>query len=149
LREKHAIQPAEIESVDCPVTGFIVTIVCEPIAEKHAPSSDSHGRVSLQYSIAEALFSGELGKHAYSDQNRSNPEILALTRKVRYPVDPDYPGPGRFKGAVTVRLKDGRQFTEVEEYNRGSAENPMTYKELRAKFDENASGFLSGDARAR
>jgi 2-methylcitrate dehydratase PrpD len=149
LHHQHDLQPAEIESVDCPVTGFIVSIVCEPTAEKHAPASDSHGRVSLQYSVAEALFFGELGKHAYSDQSRRNPEILALARRVRYRVDPDYPGPGRFKGAVTVTLKDGRQFTEVEEYNRGSAENPMTYQELRAKFDENASGFLSVDARAR
>lgn len=149
LRDKHAIQPADIESVECPVTGFIVSIVCEPTAEKHAPASDSHGRVSLQYSIAEALFFGELGKRAYSDQSRRNPEILALARKVRYHVDPDYPGPGRFKGAVKVTLKDGRQFTEVEEYNRGSAENPMSYHELRAKFDENASGFLSADKRTR
>jgi hypothetical protein len=35
----------------------------------------------------------------------------------------------------------------VEEYNRGSAENPMTYEELRAKFDDNASGFLSAEKR--
>jgi 2-methylcitrate dehydratase PrpD len=146
LRNKHAIQPPEIESVDCPVTGFIVSIVCEPVSEKHAPASDSHGRVSLQYSVAEALFFGELGKHAYSDQSRRNLEILALARKVRFHVDPDYPGPGRFKGAVTVTLKDGRRFTEVEEYNRGSAENPMTYQELRAKFFDNASEFLSADA---
>jgi 2-methylcitrate dehydratase PrpD len=149
LRDKYAIQAADIESVDCPVTGFIVSIVCEPVAEKHAPASDSHGRVSLQYSVAEALFFGELGKHAYSDQSRRNSEILALARKVRYHVDPDYPGPGRFKGAVTVTLKNHKQFTEVEEYNRGSAENPMTYQELRAKFDDNASGFLSAEARAR
>jgi 2-methylcitrate dehydratase PrpD len=105
--------------------------------------------VSLQYSIAEALFFGELGKRAYSDQSLRNPAILELARKVRYHVDPNYPGPGRFKGAVTVTLKDGRQFTEVEEYNRGSAENPMTHQELRAKFDENAGAFLSADARAR
>ncbi len=149
LRNQHSIQPGDIESVDCPVTGFIVSIVCEPVAEKYAPASDSHGRVSLQYSVAEALFFGELGKHAYSDQSRRNPEILALARKVGYHVDPDYPGPGRFKGAVKIALKDGRQFTEVEEYNRGSAENPMTYQELRAKFEDNASGFLSAEARGR
>jgi 2-methylcitrate dehydratase PrpD len=149
LQGKHAIQTAEIESVDCPVTQFIVSIVCEPVAEKHAPASDSHGRVSLQYSVAESLFFGELGKHAYSDQSRKNPEILALARQVRYHVDPDYPGPGRFKGAVSVTLKDGRQFTEVEEYNRGSAENPMTYQELRAKFDDNASNCLSSSARGQ
>jgi 2-methylcitrate dehydratase PrpD len=143
LKKKHNLQTDDIESVDCPVTGFIVSIVCEPISEKHAPASDSHGRVSLQYSVAEALHAGELGKHAYREESRRNPEILGLARKVRYHVDPNYPGPGRFKGAVKVTMKSGRQFEEVEEYNRGSAENPMTYEELHAKFDENASGFLS------
>jgi len=147
LKKKHNLQTDDIERVDCPVTGFIVSIVCEPISEKHAPASDSHGRVSLQYSVAEALHAGELGKHAYSDQSRRNPEILALASKVRYRVDPNYPGPGRFKGAVKVTLKDGRQFEELEEYNRGSAENPMTYAELHAKFDENVSGFLSSAER--
>jgi 2-methylcitrate dehydratase PrpD len=149
LKKKHNLQTDDIASVDCPVTGFIVSIVCEPISEKHAPASDSHGRVSLQYSVAEALYAGELGKHAYSDESRRNPEILGLARKVRYHVDPNYPGPGRFKGAVKVTLKDGTQFEEVEEYNRGSAENPMTYAELYAKFDENASGFLLPAERAR
>jgi 2-methylcitrate dehydratase PrpD len=149
LKKKYDLQAGEIESVDCPVTGFIVSIVCEPIAEKHAPASDSHGRVSLQYSVAEALYFGELGKHAYSDDSRRNPEILALARKVRYHVDPNYPGPGRFKGAVKITLKDARQFIEEEEYNRGSAENPMTYEELRAKFEENSSGFLAPAACGR
>jgi hypothetical protein len=39
--------------------------------------------------------------------------------------------------------------TEVEEYNRGSAENPMTQPELRAKFDDNASGILGAEDRDR
>jgi len=148
LKKKHNLQTGDVASVDCPVTGFIVSIVCEPVSEKHAPASDSHGRVSLQYSVAEALHAGELGKHAYSDHSRRDPEILGLARKIRYHVDPNYPGPGRFKGAVKVTMKNGTQFEEVEEYNRGSAENPMTYAELHAKFDENASGFLSPAERA-
>jgi len=147
LRARHAIHPAEVESIECPVAAFIVGIVCEPVEEKFAPASDSHGRVSLPYSLAEALYHGVLGKSAYSAASRANPEILALARRVRYRVDPDYPGPGRFKGAVKILLKDGRAFEEVEEYNRGSAENPMTPEELRSKFDENASGFLSLEQR--
>jgi 2-methylcitrate dehydratase PrpD len=117
--------------------------VCEPTEEKFAPASDSHGRVSLQYSLAESLALGSLGKNAYRAESLRNPEILALARRVRYYVDPNYPGPGRFKGEVTIKLKDGRTFHELEEYNRGSAENPMTYEEIRSKFDENAGGFLS------
>jgi 2-methylcitrate dehydratase PrpD len=143
LRAKHGIQAGDVERIECPVTAFIVGIVCEPTEEKFTPASDSHGRVSLQYSLAEALYFGVLGKRAYQKENLKNPEILALARRVHYHVDPDYPGPGRFKGAVTITLKDGRIFEELEEYNRGSAENPMTYSEFRAKFDDNSSAFLS------
>jgi len=149
LKAKHGILPADVERMECPVTPFIVGIVCEPTEEKFAPASDSHGRVSLQYSLAEALYHGALGKAAYSVESRKNPQILALARRVQYRVDPDYPGPGRFKGAAKIVLKDGREFEEVEEYNRGSAENPMTYQELRAKFDDNAGGFLSVEQRDR
>jgi 2-methylcitrate dehydratase PrpD len=145
LRLRHHIAPENIDRVECPVTSFIVGIVCEPTSEKFAPASDSHGRVSLQYSVAEALYLGELGKNAYSSESLRNPEILALVRKVEYRVDPTYPGPGRFKGAVRIALRDGRVVEHVEEHNRGSAENPMSYADLRAKFDENASGFLSPD----
>jgi 2-methylcitrate dehydratase PrpD len=147
LRERHGIAAPDVERIDCPVTEFIVGIVCEPTAEKFAPASDSHGRVSLQYSLAEALALGSLGKNAYRTESLRNPEILDLARRVHYRVDPAYPGPGRFKGEATITLKDGRSFHDVEEYNRGSAENPMTPEEIRAKFDENASGFLSAERR--
>jgi 2-methylcitrate dehydratase PrpD len=99
--------------------------------------------------MAEALYAGSLGKNAYDDAMRLNPDVLALARKVEYHVDPAYPGPGRFKGAVRVTLHDGRVIEEIEEYNRGSAENPMSEAELRAKFDDNASGFLSAAQRDR
>jgi len=149
LRTRDGVGAGDVESIDCPVAAFIIPIVCEPVAEKLAPASDSHGRVSLQYSLAEALVRGSLGRHAYSEANLADPAILALARRIRFHADPSFPGPGRFKGAVTVTLKDGRTVTEVEEYNRGSAENPMTDAELRAKFDENAGGFLDAAARRR
>jgi 2-methylcitrate dehydratase PrpD len=149
LRTAHAMAPAEIERIDVPVAAFIVPIVCEPVAEKFAPATDSHGRVSLQYSLAEAMHAGRLGKDGYAPASLRNPEILALARRVQYYVDPEFPGPGRFKGAVRVTLADGRTFSEVEEYNRGSFENPMTYAEIRGKFDENASSFLTQGARDR
>jgi 2-methylcitrate dehydratase PrpD len=149
LRHARGVRADDVEAIDCPVAAFIVPIVCEPLDEKLAPASDSHGRVSLQYSIAEALVRGSLGKGAYGDASLRDPVILALARRVRFHADPQFPGPGRFKGAVTVTLKNGGTLTEVEEYNRGSAENPMTDADLRAKFDENAEGVLDAAARDR
>ena len=148
LRDQ-GVRPDDVRRIECPVAEFNVSIVCEPVEEKRAPASQAHCRVCLQYTLAEALYCGRLGRDAYEDRNRLNPEILSLARTVDYHVDPEFPGPGRFKGAVRVTLKDGRVLTEVEEYNRGSAENPMTPSELRAKFDDNAGGVLTLEERDR
>ena len=142
-RSTHRISSADVAQIDCPVAEFNVSIVCEPLAEKLAPSSDSHARISLQYTVAEALHEGRLGKSAYSPRNLRSPEILALARRVRYYVDPDFPGPGRFKGALRITLHDGRVIEETQEHNLGSPENPMSAAQLRAKFDENGAGVLS------
>jgi 2-methylcitrate dehydratase PrpD len=147
VRHQHGITARDVARIECPVAEFNRSIVCEPVEEKCAPASRAHCRVCLQYTLAEALYTGQLGKNAYDDSSRLNPEVLGLARKVRYYVDPSFPGPGRFKGAVRVTLTDGRVIDEVEEYNRGSAENPMSDEELRAKFDDNASGFLSAAQR--
>jgi 2-methylcitrate dehydratase PrpD len=149
LRASHGIRPSDVERLECPVAEFNVSIVCEPVAEKCAPATEAHGRVSLQFTLAEALARGELGRGAYSDEARRDPEILGLAKRISYYVDPAFPPPGRFKGAVRLTLKDGRVFDEVEEFNRGSAENPMTDAELRAKFDDNAGRVLTADERAR
>jgi 2-methylcitrate dehydratase PrpD len=148
LRDR-GLKPSDVVRIECPVAEFNVSIVCEPVEEKRAPASQAHCRVCLQYTLAEALYCGRLGRDAYEDKNRLNPDILALARTVDYYVDPEFPGPGRFKGAVRVTLKDGRVLNEVEEFNRGSAENPMTESELRAKFDDNVSDVLTSEERDR
>jgi 2-methylcitrate dehydratase PrpD len=148
-REHHGISAAAVVHIECPVAEFNVSIVCEPLAEKLAPASDSHARISLQYTLAEALHEGRLGKTAYSAQNLRNPAILALAQRVRYYVDPAFPGPGRFKGAVRITLLDGRVIEETQEHNLGSPENPMNAAQLQAKFDENAGGVLTVAERAR
>jgi 2-methylcitrate dehydratase PrpD len=145
-RAQHGIAPGDVVSVECPVAPYIVPIVCEPVEEKVAPATPAHARVSLQFTLAEALYHGRLGRSAYGDCR--HPAVLALARKVTYRIDPEYPGPGRFKGAVRLTLADGRVIDDVQEFNRGSVENPMTEDELRAKFEENAAGLLPAPRRA-
>jgi 2-methylcitrate dehydratase PrpD len=147
LQQEHGITALDVLRIECPVAAFIVGIVCEPVGEKVAPASDAHCRVSLQHTLAEALVFGSLGRHAYGDDRRNHPEVRDLAARVGFRVDPDYPGPGRFKGGVEVTLRDGRVLSFTQEHNRGSVENPMTYGELRAKFDDNASDLLEPEAR--
>ena len=141
-RPQHRIDPRDIRAVICPVASYIVPIVCEPMAEKRRPNTDSHGRVSFQYTLAEALHFGELGKDAYQAASLRDPAILRLADAVTYQVDPTFPGPDRFKGAVKIVMNSGGMLEAVEEHNRGSAENPMTREELLDKFERNAASVL-------
>jgi 2-methylcitrate dehydratase PrpD len=143
LRKRHRIDPRQVREIVCPVASYIVPIVCEPLAEKRRPNTDSHGRVSLQYTLAEALHFGALNKDAYRPASLRDPEILRLADAVNYRVDPSFPGPERFKGAVRVVMQDGSAYEVVEEHNRGSAQNPMSRAELLAKFERNAADVLA------
>lgn len=144
LRLRHAqeIRPEDVARIVCPVPEYIVGIVCEPTHEKRRPQSDSHGRVSLQYTLAEALVLDKLDKNAYAPASRSDPRILGLADLVEYRIDDSFPGPEQFKGEVRVELRDGRTFTETEPYNRGSAQNPMSVDEIVGKFEQNAAAVL-------
>lgn len=149
LRRAHAIAADGVREIVVPVAPYILPIVCEPAAEKRRPRSDSHGRVSMQYTLAEALVRGRLGKDAYQRAALEDPKILHLADRVRVEADPSFPGPERFRGAVRIIMKDGAIYEAVEEHNRGSAENPMKPEDIVAKFDENAADILGPDRRQR
>ena len=145
LTKTHNIQPEDVERIVCPVPEYQVGIVCEPLTEKRRPNSDSHGRVSLQYTLAEALVLGKINKNSYTNDSLKDKTILALADKIDYQIDNTFPGPEQFKGQVTIELKSGESLTEIEEHNRGSRENPMTEKEIMDKFTENSADVLSRD----
>jgi 2-methylcitrate dehydratase PrpD len=147
LRAQHRIDPAAVDKIVAPVAGYIVGIVCEPLAEKRRPRSDSHGRVSMPYTLAEALVLGRIDKDAYRPESLTDPRILAIADRVETVVDPSFPGPERFKGALKIIMKDGTVHEAVEEHNRGSAANPMAVDEIVAKFDANAAVVLSAPER--
>jgi 2-methylcitrate dehydratase PrpD len=136
-----------VREIVCPVAAYIVPIVCEPVSEKRRPLTDSHGRVSFQYTLAEAMAKGRIGKDAYRTDSLEDPAILGLAERVTYQVDPGFPGPERFKAVVRVVMTDGRVYEAVEEHNRGSPENPMSRDDILAKFDENAATMLTSAQR--
>lgn len=140
------LKPEEVKSVMCPIARHMVPIVCEPADEKVKPATDWHGRVSLPYSLAEALYFGELTGRGYAEPSLGNPHILDLARKVAYRVDETASGPGEFKGWVIVETTDGRTLERIEPYNRGSSKLPMSDEDIKAKFRDNASLMLK-DAR--
>jgi 2-methylcitrate dehydratase PrpD len=126
-----------------------IPIVAEPLHEKLQPETPWHGRVSLQYTLAEALYTGRIDVRSYNIENLRDTKILELAAKVHCEVDPNAPGREQFKGWVIVETKDGRTLEEIEEFNRGSRQNPMTNEEIENKFRANAAFLLSDNETRR
>ena len=123
----------------------MIPIVCEPVHEKIKPATDWHGRVSLQYSLAEALYHGRLDGRSYAPESLHNPAILDLAQKIGYRLDDGAPGHEQFKGWVIVETNDGRILQRIEMFNRGSSSLPMSADDIKGKFRDNASFMLKRD----
>lgn len=142
LRAEHGLTGDQVEEIVCPVAAYMVGVMCEPREEKLAPPNDVRARVSLQWSMAEAMHRGRLGGDAYAPESLKDPTIAALAKRVSYRIDESAPGTERYKGWVIVRTKDGRTLERVQDSNHGSPADPMTPDEIRAKFAENAARAL-------
>ncbi len=128
---RAGLRPGDIRRVLCHAAAWIVPVVCEPLAEKRRPRTDWHCRVSLPFTVAEALSLGRLDATSYSEANRSDPAILALADRVDYAIDPDAPRDERYKGWITVETMDGRTLEAVRMHGR---DDHMTEAEVLAKL---------------
>ena len=125
-----------------------MSIVCEPRREKCAPATESHGRVSLQLHAGRSAGAGRAGARRVLGRGRRDPEILELAQRIHYWSN-RVPAARPVQGGGASHLKDGRTFDEVEEYNRGLGREPDDVLELRRKFSDNASAFLTAVERER
>lgn len=105
---RGGIRAPQIRRVICHVPQWITPVVCEPAVEKKRPTTDWHCRVSLPYTVAETLFVGRMDAGSYTPENRISPEILALTQRVDYVIDPDVPKAEEYKGWITIETDDGK-----------------------------------------
>jgi len=142
---REGLRAEDVAAIECPVAGYQLGIVGAPAAEKERPLTAEHGRVSLQFSLAEALVSGRLDRNSYGDAARADPVILGLAERIQVFADPAFPGPERYTGEVRVRTRDGRLIVAREEQTRGAPGNPMSDDDLIAKFRDNASASLGAE----
>jgi 2-methylcitrate dehydratase PrpD len=146
LVRDQGLRPEQVSRITCRIHPDWIPVVCEPAETKLNPRTAWHGRISLQYTLAEAVCLGRLDLHSYAPKSLASPEILALARKIRCVPDPAPPPRTQFKGWVIVETVDGRRLERIEEFNRGSRENPMTPADIISKFRENVAPGVSAPA---
>lgn len=147
--KEHPLQPDDVADILCPIPDYMIGLVAEPVELKLNPASAWQCRVSLHWSVAEAMVLGRLDRHAFDLQHPRVGEIRALAQKIRHQSDPQHTDRRVWPGHLIVRMKDGRTFEEFVPHCLGTGENLHADEDILDKFIFNVSDSLSRDEAQR
>jgi 2-methylcitrate dehydratase PrpD len=135
LRNENRLNVADIEAIALRVNPRALELT--GIKE---PPNGLKSKWSIYHSAAVALVDGAAGEHQYSDERVNAPEVLALRAKIAAAADAQLP---EIAAHVAVTLKNGSILEKRVDRVVGSAENPMSDRELELKVRGLAHGILS------
>ena len=126
LRNQYHIDPSTITSILVETYGMAI----KGHDHKEIKGVQS-AKMSVPFSVALALKTGNAGLKDYNEKNLGDKEIQRLTRLVSMIEDPEISSwlPGKRAAQVTI-VSGGESFMTCVEYPKGEPENPMTESEI-------------------
>ena len=135
LAQHAGIEPAAVKRVHVHLGAAQAAML-----RHHRPDTGVEAKFSVEFAVAASLLSRSIGLSQVSDEYLQRDDLRALFERVdvtlRHGSRPDQPSLS-VSNRVDIELNDGRllQGEEVV-FARGDAFNPMTFAELRRKFDD-------------
>jgi 2-methylcitrate dehydratase PrpD len=128
LRNEHKFTATDVASID--VAGN------ERMAKTNnipAPADMMLAQYSIPFSVALALYRDPVDPRSFDEGVVHDRAILDMASRIRMPI---VPGQDRrdLATTVTVRLKDGREFSRKVTSFKGTPERPLAQPELKEKF---------------
>lgn len=139
LAQEQNINPEEIVSVECGVD----PLAMEVLIHDH-PKTSLEGKFSAQFVTAISFSDRKASLDLFKDEKVQDPKTVALMEKIRMVLHPNLEKvyiPS--STIVTVRLKNNRDFTKRVDIAKGNPENPLSEKEIIAKFQGCAESVIS------
>lgn len=137
LRERHAIQPGQVRAVALRVHPLALTLT-----GIRSPRSGLESKWSIFHSAAVALCDGEAGEAQYTDARVADPRVSGVREQVSAAADAAL---REDEAHLAVTLADGRRLELHVEHALGSADNPMSDRDLERKFRALAHDVLPAD----
>jgi 2-methylcitrate dehydratase PrpD len=127
VEEYHPVVE-EVAEVECQTSPSLPQILIH-----HRPRTSLEGKFSMEYCLSRALLDREMRIKQFTEEKILDSRVQELLQRVRY-VHPEGVETERRSEVVTVRLKNGRQYSHEVLAAKGAPENPMTMAELTAKY---------------
>lgn len=141
--KKNRIQPDDIEEVVVTTIAKACDILFDPY--KYVPKTRETADHSLPYCIARAILDRQITTDSFSEVKINDPRLKKLIHKIRGEASDEFDKmfPEKQPSRVTVRTKDGQEFSAYLEYPKGDPRDPMTMEDLEVKFNALSSDLFS------
>jgi 2-methylcitrate dehydratase PrpD len=138
IMHTHGVQHTDIEEIDAAWQRV------EPFLAKHKVATVVSAQASLPFALAVAAVRGKVGVDEFTEETVGDPVIQEMIPRTVVHQDGDLYAKvqNSMPGRVTVRTKDGREFTDEVLYPKGNPSNPMTEDEFKGKFMDMAVRVL-------
>jgi 2-methylcitrate dehydratase PrpD len=146
---KHDISPDKVAKilVDIYNTAYV------NVGKIKRPKTVLEAQFSVAYILAATITDKELTRRQFTLEKIRDPNILKLAEKVETRVDPEIEKSygvempfRRMPCKVTIKMNDGREFSEVRIFERGTpVKNPATDEEIYQKYIDEATQTLPRD----
>jgi len=149
LREAHALNDRDIKEIEVGTSER----ACRVMAFNE-PATPYQSKYSMPHCIAAAQIDGRVNLDTFTTEKIEEPRIAAARKKVRltFPDLPIWPGLADvgpdtdFVGnPVSIRTRDGRNYTTRVDIPRGDPTLPMTDPEIVEKYTECTRDALSSE----
>ncbi len=143
IMQKHNLVAEDLAGIHIQTTTRGADILSDP--SKYDPQTKETADHSLPYCIAAAAADGGLWPTSFEEAKLFDPRIRALLPKIKVvanaEIDALFPGVKRAIARLTTTA--GQTYSETVDYAKGSPQNPMSDKEIIAKFRANSSDVMS------
>jgi 2-methylcitrate dehydratase PrpD len=140
MRRQHGFTAADVERIDIDVDSITPTVL---IYDR--PASDLEAKFSMPFCAAAAVVDGHVSLETFETMDLSDSILTSLMDRVAMTVDKgfDNGAPALTQARVSIRLRDGRTFSQEADGARGYPANPASDAELDEKFLSCAERALS------
>jgi 2-methylcitrate dehydratase PrpD len=136
LRDQ-GLSAQDIDKIECETAEGILHRLWEPLQRKQTPANGYSAKFSIPFGVALGIVRGSAGLSDYTEASVKDAELLRVSQRVSYVVDPQNPYPKQFTGHVRVHLKNGRVLEARQGHFRGGVDAPLSDQDLRAKYHAN------------
>jgi 2-methylcitrate dehydratase PrpD len=132
--KENNIYPEQIAEVIFTVGNFGRDHLCEPIRIKRNPQLSIEAKFSLPFTVGIALAMRKVEISDFFPENLTSPKVLELGQKMTYQVNPAFGA--IIPAQMALKTVDGRVFSKYIETIYGHPQNPLSKKDLIAKFKD-------------